>query len=66
MPAAAVVLKEGAEATENDILAHGAARIAQFKRLRRVVIVDELPLTASGKVRRAAVKEEYAAALASK
>ncbi len=64
LPAAAVVLRDGVEATEDDILGHGADRIASFKRLRRIVFVDALPLTASGKIKRAQVKEDLAPLLA--
>ena len=64
LPAAAVVPRDGVKAAEDDILNHGADRIASFKRLRRIVFVDALPLTASGKVKRAQVKEELAPLLA--
>ena len=56
--------RDGVKATEDDILDHGADRIASFKRLRRIVFVDALPLTASGKIKRAQVKEDLAPLLA--
>lgn len=59
LPAAAVVLKPGASASEEEIMAHSAERVAHFKRLRYVAIVDELPHTASGKIQRTAVKARF-------
>ena len=50
--AAAVVLKEGAEASERDIREFVAARLANFKVPRRVVIVAEIPKGATGKMQR--------------
>lgn len=61
LPAAAVVVRDGQAVSEADLLEHCAGKVARFKRLRRIVFVEELPITASGKVRRAAVKELYGA-----
>jgi long-chain acyl-CoA synthetase len=46
-----------ADATADEMLAAVARRLAPFKRPRRVVIVDELPKVANGKVDRRAVQE---------
>lgn len=51
-----VVAKEGAAASEADILAHAAARLADYKRPRLVRFVAALPRTANGKIRRADLK----------
>jgi len=50
--AAAVVLREGHGATEREIREFAAARMADFKVPRRVVILDEIPKGATGKVQR--------------
>ncbi|MGF1562041.1 MAG: acyl--CoA ligase [Geminicoccaceae bacterium] len=50
--AAAVVLKDGAEATEAQIRAFAGERLAAFKVPRKVVILDEIPKGATGKLQR--------------
>jgi acyl-CoA synthetase (AMP-forming)/AMP-acid ligase II len=50
--AAAVVLREGSEATEQAIRVFAATRLADFKVPRRVVILDEIPKGATGKLQR--------------
>ena len=47
---AAAVLREGASCTEADLTAFCAERLAGPKRPERVVVVDELPRTSTGKV----------------
>lgn len=49
---AAVVLREGAEATERAIRVFAAGRLADFKVPRHVVILDEIPKGATGKLQR--------------
>jgi len=56
--AAAVVLKEGAEATEKDIRAFAAERMADFKVPRKVIIMDEIPKGATGKMQRIGLAEK--------
>jgi oxalate---CoA ligase len=50
--AAAVVLKEGAEASERDIREFVSARLADFKVPRRVLFMAEIPKGATGKMQR--------------
>jgi acyl-CoA synthetase (AMP-forming)/AMP-acid ligase II len=50
--AAAVVLREGASAAERDIRDFCAVRLADFKVPRRIVILDEIPKGATGKLQR--------------
>jgi acyl-CoA synthetase (AMP-forming)/AMP-acid ligase II len=50
--AAAVVLREGQTASERDIRDFVAARLADFKVPRKVVILDEIPKGATGKLQR--------------
>jgi acyl-CoA synthetase (AMP-forming)/AMP-acid ligase II len=50
--AAAVVLREGAVIAEKDLRAFAQERLADFKVPRRIVILDEIPKGATGKVQR--------------
>jgi len=56
--AAAVVLKDGAAATEAEIRAFAGERLAAFKVPRRVVILDEIPKGATGKLQRIGLAEK--------
>lgn len=56
--AAAVVLREGHSATERDIRDFCAARMADFKVPRRVVILEEIPKGATGKLQRIGLAEK--------
>jgi len=56
--AAAIVLREGAEATEREIRAFAAERLADFKVPRRVVILGEIPKGATGKLQRIGLAEK--------
>jgi acyl-CoA synthetase (AMP-forming)/AMP-acid ligase II len=49
---AAIVLRDGADAAEKDIRAFAAERLADFKVPRRIVILDEIPKGATGKLQR--------------
>jgi acyl-CoA synthetase (AMP-forming)/AMP-acid ligase II len=57
-----VVLKSGSTATSDEMLAHCAARVAKYKLPRGVTFLDALPLTASGKIQRFALRQQLAAA----
>jgi oxalate---CoA ligase len=50
--AAAVVLREGMAAAERDLIAFADARLAAFKVPRRIVILEEIPKGATGKLQR--------------
>jgi acyl-CoA synthetase (AMP-forming)/AMP-acid ligase II len=50
--AAAVVLREGQQATEQDIRQFAAAHLADFKVPRKVLFLDEIPKGATGKLQR--------------
>lgn len=56
--AAAVVLREGQTATEREIRDFCATRMADFKVPRRVVILDEIPKGATGKLQRIGLAEK--------
>jgi fatty-acyl-CoA synthase len=51
-PHAFVVLREGASATETDIITLARERLAHFKAPRGVTFVGELPKTATGKIQK--------------
>jgi long-chain acyl-CoA synthetase len=55
-----VVLREGAALTEDEVRDHCAERLARFKVPRTVRFVDELPHSATGKVRRASLRGSVA------
>jgi acyl-CoA synthetase (AMP-forming)/AMP-acid ligase II len=56
--AAAVVLKEGMEASENDIREFCSTQLAAFKVPRKVVILTEIPKGATGKLQRIGLAEK--------
>ena len=56
--AAAVVLRDGQDATEKDIRAFAAERVAEFKVPRKVLILDEIPKGATGKMQRIGLAEK--------
>nr|WP_301919245.1 acyl--CoA ligase [uncultured Defluviimonas sp.] len=55
---AAVVLREGRDATEREIRDFAAGRLADFKVPRRIVIVAEIPKGATGKMQRIGLAEK--------
>jgi benzoate-CoA ligase family protein len=59
-----VVPRRGATIEEQELRAHCRATMAGFKRPRRIVVVDELPRTATGKIQRFALRAELHAAAA--
>ncbi|MGB7947138.1 MAG: condensation domain-containing protein, partial [Candidatus Binatia bacterium] len=56
--AAAVVLRKNASATEREIQEFAALRLAEHKVPRRVVLVDEIPRGATGKLQRIGLAEK--------
>ncbi|MFD0687927.1 benzoate-CoA ligase family protein [Actinomadura fibrosa] len=56
-PVACVVLADGASAGPAELIDFCRAGLASFKRPREVLIVDALPTTASGKLKRYAVRD---------
>jgi len=55
-----VVLKPGIQASAEDLIAHCATIIGKHKLPRAISFVSELPLTASGKIQRFALREMLA------
>lgn len=58
IPVGYVVLKDGAEASEDDIKSFVAGEVASYKQLRRVTLTDEIPKSASGKILRRVLRDE--------
>ncbi|MEM0949377.1 MAG: acyl--CoA ligase [Pseudomonadota bacterium] len=56
--AAAVVAREGQDAVESDIRAFLSQRLAAFKVPRRVLVLDEIPKGATGKLQRIGLAEK--------
>ena len=56
--AAAVVLGDGSETTEADIRAFAAEHMADFKVPRKVIIMEEIPKGATGKMQRIGLAEK--------
>ncbi|WP_433632494.1 AMP-binding protein [Nocardia sp. CA-120079] len=61
VPVAYVVIRDGATLTEEDFLAWSAERIANFKRPRRMIILDALPRNSSLKVLKNVLRERATA-----
>lgn len=59
IPVAYVVLKEGAAATEEELINFVRDRISPYKRIRGVVFRDKLPLTMVGKVLKRELMKEF-------
>lgn len=59
VPAAYILLKVGMTATEDEIVAHCATRLARFKRPRLVKFVDDFLKTPIGKIQKNFLKDPY-------
>ena len=60
VPKACVVCDDGVDGDE--LMAYVAERVAPYKRIREVELVDEIPKSASGKILRRVLRDEHAAA----
>jgi fatty-acyl-CoA synthase len=58
-PHAYVVLKENQCVSENEIIAFSKERLASFKAVTGVTIIKDLPKTASGKIQKVLLRNEY-------
>ncbi len=63
VPKAFVVRKPGEDASEEDIMAYVAERVAPYKKIRRLEFIDEIPKVPSGKILRRKLVERERAAL---
>ena len=63
VPKAFVVLRDGIVASADELMSFVAERVATFKQIREVELVDEIPRNSSGKIlRRTLVERERAGA----
>ncbi len=58
-PMAVVVLREGAEATPDDVREHLSRGFAKWQLPERVEFIDEIPRTATGKFKKTALREQF-------
>jgi acyl-CoA synthetase (AMP-forming)/AMP-acid ligase II len=58
-PCAIVVLKKGAQADADEVMAHCKNRLAGFKRPGSVIFIDSLPRNPMGKVLKKKLREKY-------
>ncbi|WP_100371933.1 long-chain-fatty-acid--CoA ligase [Bacillus sp. FJAT-45037] len=59
VPHAVVVLREGEQLTEEDVISFARSKMAHFKAPKSVVFADALPKTASGKIQKVQIRKEY-------
>ena len=58
IPVAHVVLRPGAEVTPEEIQEFVAGQVAHYKQIRKVVITDTIPKSASGKILRRLLRDQ--------
>ncbi|MEU1161905.1 hypothetical protein ABZ372_14665 [Streptomyces sp. NPDC005921] len=59
VPRAVVVPREGADLDPEEVLASLSGRLARYKLPKTLVLADELPRTASGKLLKSRVRKRY-------
>lgn len=59
VPRAVIVLKPGSSLGEEDIVTYLTGRLARYKIPRTSIFLEELPRTASGKIRKADLRKQY-------
>ncbi len=59
---AVVVLRQGASATEEELVAHARTRLAAFKLPKRVIFADDLPRNTAGKLLKRELRRIHGAA----
>ncbi|VXC13320.1 AMP-dependent synthetase [Arthrobacter sp. 9V] len=60
VPRAIVTLRDGESLTEEQLRSHLEGRLARYKIPKSVVFVEEMPRTASGKIRKMDLRKDYA------
>ena len=58
-PVAFVELRQGAEATREEIMEHTNSQIARYKKIREVVFVDQIPVSGAGKVLKKELRQRF-------
>lgn len=59
VPMAFIVAKDGDQLKDTDVMKFVSERVAEYKRIHRVVFLEELPKNPSGKILRRVLKEKY-------
>ncbi|NKX54718.1 acyl-CoA synthetase [Arthrobacter mobilis] len=59
VPRAIVTVRDGYQVTAEDIQNHLQGRLARYKIPKSIIIVEDLPRTASGKIRKADLRKQY-------
>jgi long-chain acyl-CoA synthetase len=54
-----VTLRPGAEADANGLLAHARAHLSSFQVPKGIMILEAIPMTASGKCRKSELREQF-------
>ncbi|MFO7247412.1 MAG: long-chain fatty acid--CoA ligase [Bacillota bacterium] len=60
---AVVVKAEGAQLTETDVIAYCKEHLASYKKPKKVVFVDRIPRTPSGKIQKYLLREQFGTVL---
>ncbi|MEO9220810.1 MAG: AMP-dependent synthetase, partial [Mycobacteriaceae bacterium] len=56
---ALVVLADGAEVTESDLIAHCKSKVAGYKAPTTIEFRDEIPRTATGKIQKFKLRKQF-------
>ena len=59
VPCAIIVTKDGFELTEQEIMDYCAGQLAKFKTPKKVVFVDELPMSGAGKILKTELRKMF-------
>jgi acyl-CoA synthetase (AMP-forming)/AMP-acid ligase II len=58
LPVAFVELKQGANATREEIMDHTNSQVAHYKKIRDVIFMDSIPVSGAGKVVKKELREK--------
>ena len=59
LPVGFVVLKDGQEASADEIIEHAGRNVSTYKKLHEITFLDEIPKSASGKILRRVLRDEH-------
>ena len=57
--ASAIIIKDGMECSENDVLNYAEKKLAKFKIPKKIFFVDEIPKGATGKLQRNVLAKKF-------
>jgi len=58
IPVAFIVLKEGKEATAEELLAYCAQNVSSYKKIRQIIFKKQLPVSGAGKILKTELRKE--------